>query len=399
MAGRSLCDVVVLAAAAVVGLLQGGVVAAGANPMITTLGAGAALSGSGAPTGNRTIRLETDACQLGSGRSAAGDPHPGDRVHRIDGARGTAPVEDAYRAGDAARRGEPVRRVRSTGLRGAGPALAFVITGSGGRRHRGIRVASQRAGIVNEFPSLNIDVIRGGVRRHGREGGDVSMWRPRWGLLHRSPADPYCLRHYRFGVRDVIVGMAVLVGVAATPRSGGGTHDRRRDRLRRSETAPRFLLAAIVLAAVSLYNFNFLTESNIFTVMEGFAFVGLVALGVGITIIAGEFDLSVGSLAAVAGILALQMSGLPLVLAVLVTVITGIFGAVQGFLIDKLGISSLVFTVGTLIGLRGLAFILSDEKTVIAEDVALGDPLRSSTSSSARSASSRSRCSSCWGSS
>jgi len=147
--------------------------------------------------------------------------------------------------------------------------------------------------------------------------------------------------------------------------------------LRRSETAPRFFLAGIVLVVVSLYNFNFLTQSNMFTVMEGFAFVGLVALGVGITIIAGEFDLSVGSLAAVSGILIIQMSGIPMVLAVLLTgLIAGAFGAVQGFLIDKLGINSLVFTIGTLIGLRGLAFIISDEKTVVAKDVAQGDVLR-----------------------
>jgi ribose/xylose/arabinose/galactoside ABC-type transport system permease subunit len=148
-------------------------------------------------------------------------------------------------------------------------------------------------------------------------------------------------------------------------------------RVRTSETAPRFLLAAIVLIAVSMWNYNFLTESNVFTVMEGFAFVGLVALGVGITIIAGEFDLSVGSLAAVAGILAIQMDGLPVVLVIVLTgLICAIFGATQGFLIDKLGISSLVFTIATLIGLRGLAFIISDEKTVIAKDVTQADVLR-----------------------
>jgi ribose transport system permease protein len=148
-------------------------------------------------------------------------------------------------------------------------------------------------------------------------------------------------------------------------------------RIRSSETAPRFLLAGIVLVCVSLWNYNFLTESNMFTVMEGFAFVGLVALGVGITIIAGEFDLSVASLAAVSGILALQIDGPPLIVTViLIALIAGSFGAVQGFLIDKFGISSLVFTIATLIGLRGVAFIISDEKTVIASDVTQSDALR-----------------------
>jgi ribose transport system permease protein len=147
--------------------------------------------------------------------------------------------------------------------------------------------------------------------------------------------------------------------------------------VRSSETAPRYLLAGIVLVCVSLWNYNFLTQSNMFTVMEGFAFVGLVGLGVGVTIIAGEFDLSVGSLAAVSGILALQIDGPPLVVTVLlVALIAAAFGALQGFLIDRLGISSLVFTIATLIALRGIAFILSHEKTVIASDVTQADALR-----------------------
>ncbi len=52
--------------------------------------------------------------------------------------------------------------------------------------------------------------------------------------------------------------------------------------------------------------------------LEGFALLGLVALGVAVTMIAGELDLSVASVAAVAGIIAVELSELGLVPCVLV---------------------------------------------------------------------------------
>ena len=39
-------------------------------------------------------------------------------------------------------------------------------------------------------------------------------------------------------------------------------------------------------------------------------------------------------------------------------------GAIQGLLIGVLGINSLVFTIGTLIGLRGLAMVVAHEQTI-----------------------------------
>ena len=54
--------------------------------------------------------------------------------------------------------------------------------------------------------------------------------------------------------------------------------------------------------------------------LEGFPLLGLVALGLAITIIAGELDLSVGSMAALAGVVAVKTAGTGLVGAVLIAV-------------------------------------------------------------------------------
>ena len=93
------------------------------------------------------------------------------------------------------------------------------------------------------------------------------------------------------------------------------------------------------------------------------------ALGVAVTMIAGELDLSVASVAAVAGIIAVELSELGLVPCVLVATLCGLaFGAVQGFVIARTGINSLVFTISTLIGIRGVAFVLAPTPTLLPLD-------------------------------
>ena len=76
---------------------------------------------------------------------------------------------------------------------------------------------------------------------------------------------------------------------------------------------------------------GFGTVDNLYPLLLGFGFIGLAALGLAVTMIAGELDLSVGSVAAVAGILTIYLSGwgaFP-TLAVAVAASAG-FGAAQG---------------------------------------------------------------------
>lgn len=129
-------------------------------------------------------------------------------------------------------------------------------------------------------------------------------------------------------------------------------------------------------AALLIVSSTFRSASSVFAVLEGFAFLGLVALGISFTMIAGEFDLSVGSMAALAGVVAIQTSFLGLVPAILIATAAGVgLGALQGFLIYRLRINSFIFTIGTLILLRGLAYVLSGDKPVVLTDFTLSDPM------------------------
>ena len=119
---------------------------------------------------------------------------------------------------------------------------------------------------------------------------------------------------------------------------------------------------------------SYYAVNGIAALLDGAVLTGLVAAGIGATMLAGEFDLSVGSVAAVAGVIGVKMFGLGVLPAIVAaTAAAGAFGAVQGLLIGLLGINSLVFTIGTLIGLRGVALVIAHENTVTVPIEQLSD--------------------------
>lgn len=146
--------------------------------------------------------------------------------------------------------------------------------------------------------------------------------------------------------------------------------------------ARTYVFPLIVLVAtwivIAMLNPRFAGTSSIFGVMQGFSLVGLVALGLAVTIIAGELDLSVGSTAALAGVIAILCAPLGTMAAIVLPTLVGVaFGAAQGTVIGRLRINSLVFTIGTLIMVRGLAYLVSGHAPISVpnELITITDPL------------------------
>jgi ribose transport system permease protein len=129
--------------------------------------------------------------------------------------------------------------------------------------------------------------------------------------------------------------------------------------------AARLAVAAATFGLFAGLDTNFASQGSLYAMLQAIAFTGMVALGIGMTMLAGELDLSVGSLAATAGIVAVKLASIGLVPVVLV-VFAGslVYGALQGYVIAKLRVNSLVFTIGTLIALRGVAYILAKNQSV-----------------------------------
>jgi len=84
------------------------------------------------------------------------------------------------------------------------------------------------------------------------------------------------------------------------------------------------LVLLVTWLVISVISPNFRGVSGVYSAFEGLALMGLIALGLAVTIIGGELDLSVGSMAALAGVLAVKTASLGLVQAILIAVAVGI---------------------------------------------------------------------------
>lgn len=136
----------------------------------------------------------------------------------------------------------------------------------------------------------------------------------------------------------------------------------------------RLLILLGVVVAFLIVSPGFRSPSSLYGLLEQLAFIGIVAAGLAVTMIAGELDLSVASMAAVAGVVAIHAAQYGLVVALLAGTAVGIgLGLLQGYAIAKLGINSLVFTAGSLVLLRGLAYILSHDAPIVLKDFTVSD--------------------------
>ena len=127
--------------------------------------------------------------------------------------------------------------------------------------------------------------------------------------------------------------------------------------------------ALIALAAACLFGFArygaFLTPENLLNVLRQNSMVGLVALGMTFVILTGGIDLSVGSLLAVAGIVAAILSprGTPIAIAGGIGAAT-LLGLVNGLTIAKGRIQPFVVTLAMMIAARGVALAATGENSV-----------------------------------
>lgn len=142
---------------------------------------------------------------------------------------------------------------------------------------------------------------------------------------------------------------------------------------------PLFILAAIVIT-FAIVSPHFRKWNNMSEVMARTTFVGVLAMGQLLVILTGGIDLSVGSIAAVAGMVgcmcmktdgleAIWASSPALVVAVglIAGTLTGLLcGAVNGVLVAKGKIPPFVVTLGMMMAARGAARLLSGGQNISA---------------------------------
>jgi len=121
------------------------------------------------------------------------------------------------------------------------------------------------------------------------------------------------------------------------------------------------LVVALALAMSIIYPNNFPTAPNLRAVLLNLAPVGIMVCGMMLLMIAGSFDLSVGSTLALSGVWAGVVAGWwgwPAEAALIIGITVGVMcGLVNGLIVTRIGINALIATLGTLTIYRSLTYV------------------------------------------
>ena len=123
----------------------------------------------------------------------------------------------------------------------------------------------------------------------------------------------------------------------------------------------------VLLIAVSIFVPNFFSAVNMRGLALSVATVGIIACTMLFCLAAGDFDLSIGSIVALSGVLAAVVinhtHSVPLGVAAGIAA-GGLVGLINGTVIARIGINALITTLATMQIVRGFSYIVSDGKAV-----------------------------------
>ena len=129
-------------------------------------------------------------------------------------------------------------------------------------------------------------------------------------------------------------------------------------------------LAAMIAAFAILSPRAFPTINNFTNVLNQASLVMIIAAGLTLAVVVGELDLSIGFAASLHGILVTGLivsSKLPIPVAILIVLLAGaLIGLVNGLIVTKIRVNSVIATLGVGTMLTGLAFAYSAGVPIVA---------------------------------
>lgn len=170
-----------------------------------------------------------------------------------------------------------------------------------------------------------------------------------------------------------------MTAEAVNTKGPGGITVRRRATIEFILDHLVWLILVIVLAVFAATIKNFLQIGIFLNIIEQSTFVGIIAVGLSLTLIAGQMDLSIESVMALAamvaaltfgtggagGGLALDPAWLALPVSLVMALAVGaVVGTMNGFLVVRLGINAFIVTLASYIWARGLVVALSGGRSV-----------------------------------
>jgi ribose/xylose/arabinose/galactoside ABC-type transport system permease subunit len=129
-----------------------------------------------------------------------------------------------------------------------------------------------------------------------------------------------------------------------------------------------FIMAAIFFVFSAVLSDSFIALSNVLKILREGSVYSIVILGVTWVVSANEIDASFGDVAAFSSVFAavlIMKAGIPVNLAIIISVICGsLFGVLNGFLVTKAKLNSLIVTIAISGIAKAIAYILGKGSSV-----------------------------------
>ncbi|WP_417463187.1 ABC transporter permease [Kordiimonas sp.] len=133
--------------------------------------------------------------------------------------------------------------------------------------------------------------------------------------------------------------------------------------LRRPEAGAFLGMLAVIVFFLLFGGVNFLKPAGIASWLNVAANIGIIAIPVGLLMIAGELDISIGSMIPAGSMIVAILSGhydLPMWISILAVLGFGVIvGTINGLLVVRTAVPSLIVTLGTLFAVAGMVLGLS----------------------------------------
>ncbi|WP_419724476.1 ABC transporter permease [Terrisporobacter petrolearius] len=123
------------------------------------------------------------------------------------------------------------------------------------------------------------------------------------------------------------------------------------------------LIGFVVLCiAISMATPAFLSKQNVLNLLRQSSIIGIISAGMTFVIISGNFDISVGAVAALSGVIVMRLAttGTNLFLAIIAAIVVcAIIGLVNGIMVAKINVPSLIATMAMVTIVRGILLMIT----------------------------------------
>jgi ribose/xylose/arabinose/galactoside ABC-type transport system permease subunit len=136
-------------------------------------------------------------------------------------------------------------------------------------------------------------------------------------------------------------------------------------------TLQNFVILGVLIfliVVLSLITDKFLSVLNLLNVLRQITVIVITGCAVTLLMISGNFDLSVGGILVLTGVIVSKVTimGIPMMISIFIAVLAGgLMGIINGAMVVKLKIPSIIATLGMLYVTRGLALLITAGKTLL----------------------------------